>query len=93
LWQLDGGHIVYSLASRFHRRISLVLAAVLLVLGRYAWSGWYLWGGLLLALTLRFRHPPVYDEWEPLDRSRRVWAVVALAIFLLCFTPWPATVA
>jgi membrane-associated protease RseP (regulator of RpoE activity) len=91
LWQLDGGHIVYSLASRVHQRISLVFAVVLLVLGAFAWAGWYLWGGLLLVLTLRFRHPPVYD-WEPLDARRRVWAVVALGIFLLCFTPWPATV-
>ncbi|MGD0955462.1 MAG: site-2 protease family protein [Candidatus Acidiferrales bacterium] len=89
-WQLDGGHIVYSLASRFHRRISLIVAIVLIVLGRYAWNGWYLWGGLLLVLTLRFRHPPVYEYWQPLEPSRRIWAVVALAIFLLCFTPWAA---
>lgn len=92
LWQLDGGHIVYSLASRFHHRISLTLAIVLLAMGYLTWAGWYLWGGLLLILTLRFRHPRVYDEWEPLDRPRRVWAVGALAMFILCFTPWPAMV-
>ena len=48
-------------------------------------------GGLLFLLTLRFQHPPIYDYWEPLDRSRRVWAIVAFAIFFLCFTPWPVT--
>jgi membrane-associated protease RseP (regulator of RpoE activity) len=90
LWQLDGGHIVYSLASRQHQRISIAVALGLLALGWYAWSGWYIWGGILLVLTLRFGHPPVLDSWQPLDRSRRLWAVVALAIFLLCFTPWPA---
>lgn len=89
VWQLDGGHIVYSLTSRYHQRISLGVAGILLVLGALAWSGWYLWGGLLLILTLRFRHPPVYDHWEPLDPSRRMWAVAALAIFLACFTLWP----
>lgn len=89
VWQLDGGHIVYSLTSRYHHRISLGVAGILLVLGALAWSGWYLWGGLLLILNLRFRHPPVYDHWEPLDPSRRVWAVAALAIFLACFTLWP----
>jgi membrane-associated protease RseP (regulator of RpoE activity) len=90
-WQLDGGHIVYSVASRHHRRISLAVALGLVALGIYCWHGWALWGMLLLVLSLRFRHPPLLDRWEPLDPSRRAWAVVALVIFLLCFTPWPAT--
>ena len=88
--QLDGGHIVYSLASRHHRRISLVVGLGLVVLGVFCWPGWALWGMILLLLSLRFRHPPLVDRWEPLDPSRRTWAVVALVIFLLCFTPWPA---
>ena len=90
LWQLDGGHIVYSLNSRQHRRISILVALGLLLLGRYAWSGWYLWGGILLILTLRFGHPPVMDTWEDLDASRKLWAVVALLIFVACFTAAPA---
>lgn len=89
-WQLDGGHIVYSLASRHHRRISLAIALGLVALGISCWRGWALWGMLLLVLSLRFQHPPLLDRWEPLDPSRRAWAVVALVIFLLCFTPWPA---
>jgi Zn-dependent protease len=88
-WQLDGGHIVYSLTSKFHQRISIVVGLALIAIGRMS-SLWYAWGVLLLILTLRFRHPPVYDYWEPLGLSRRIWAVVALAIFLLCFTPWAA---
>ncbi|HTW23538.1 MAG TPA: site-2 protease family protein [Candidatus Baltobacteraceae bacterium] len=89
MWQLDGGHIVYSLTSRWHQRISLVLATSLIACGALAWSGWYLWGGLLLALSLRFRHPPVYDYWQPLDPARRFWAFIALAIFICCFSLWP----
>src|SRR5271156_711869 len=83
-WQLDGGHIVYSLASKFHQRISIVVGLALIAIGRMS-SLWYAWGVLLLILALRFRHPPVYDYWEPLGPSRRIWAAVALAIFLLCF--------
>lgn len=90
-WQLDGGHIVYSLASEKHRKISLYVSGILLALGAYAWRGWIFWGVILLVLSLRFHHPPLYDRWEPLDASRRMWAVVALLIFLLCFTPWPVT--
>ena len=89
-WQLDGGHIIYSLASKFHQRISIVVGLALIAIGRMS-PLWYGWGVLIFILTLRFRHPPVYDSWEPLGRSRRVWAVVALAIFLLCFTPWPTS--
>ena len=84
--QLDGGHIVYSVASEKHRRISLAVAAALLPLG-YFWPGWIFWSVLLLLLG--FRHPPLLDRWEPLDEKRRAWAVVGLLIFLLCFTPMP----
>jgi membrane-associated protease RseP (regulator of RpoE activity) len=89
-WQLDGGHIVYALAGKYHRRISLAVALVLLAIGHLS-QVWYLWGTLLLILNWRFQHPPVMDRWEPLDASRRMWAVVALVIFLLCFTPWAVT--
>lgn len=87
-WQLDGGHILYSLASANHRRVSLGVALALISLGIYASYVWAFWGFLLLILTLRFRHPPLIDPWQPLDSIRRLWAVVAVAIFLLCFTPW-----
>ena len=90
-WQLDGGHIVYSVASRHHQRISLAVGLCLVGLGTFGWTGWVMWGVLLLVLSLRFRHPPLLDRWEPLDATRRLWAAAALVIFLLCFTPWPAT--
>ncbi|HXQ26644.1 MAG TPA: site-2 protease family protein [Candidatus Acidoferrales bacterium] len=88
-WQLDGGHIMYSLTSARHAKISLGVALVLLGLGIYAWHGWATWGVILLILSLRFRHPPVWDRWQPLDSARRAWAAVALVIFVLCFTLWP----
>jgi Zn-dependent protease len=90
VWQLDGGHIIYSLASQYHRRISIIASLALISLGLLD-PLWYGWGGVLLVLSLRFRHPPLLDRWQPLTPSRRAWAVGALAIFLLCFTPWPAT--
>lgn len=87
-WQLDGGHILYSLASEKHRRISLLASLALMSIGLYASYIWAFWGFLLVLLSLRFRHPPVIDAWEPLGSVRRMWAVVAFAIFVLCFTPW-----
>jgi Zn-dependent protease len=88
-WQLDGGHILYSLTSERHSRVSLAVALALIALGIGAWRGWAAWGLLLLILSLRFKHPPVYDPWQPIDPARRAWAAGALVIFILCFTPWP----
>ena len=88
--QLDGGHILYALASEKHRRISLAMVGVLVPLGFFFWPGWLVWAVLLLLLG--FRHPALLDRWAPLDRKRRLWAGMALLIFLLCFTPLPFVV-
>ena len=90
-WQLDGGHIVFAVSSRRHQRISIAVSLVLLGMGIYGWHPWAVWGIALLVLSLRFRHPPLLDQWEPLDASRKLLALAALAIFLLSFTLWPAT--
>jgi membrane-associated protease RseP (regulator of RpoE activity) len=88
--QLDGGHILCSVTSERHRWISIAAALALIPLGWFYWFGWFLWAALLLAVG--FRHPPLLDGWEPLDRTRRVWSVVALVMFLLCFMPAPFAV-
>ncbi|HEV2617638.1 MAG TPA: site-2 protease family protein, partial [Candidatus Acidoferrales bacterium] len=38
--QLDGGHIIYSIASNRHRRVSLTLLVVLIAMGILFWGGW-----------------------------------------------------
>jgi len=88
--QLDGGHILYALASDRHRRVTFAVAILLVPLAIHYWLGWLMWAILLLAVG--FRHPPLLDRWQPLDRRRRSWALVALAIFILCFMPAPLAV-
>ena len=85
--QLDGGHILYAAASKYHRRGSLAVALLLIPLGYKYWPGWYLWGVLLLALG--FRHPPLLNAWEPIGRTRLLWTAAALLIFVVCFMPLP----
>lgn len=84
--QLDGGHVVYSLAPEKHRPISIAVALALVPM-TYLWGGWLIWA--ILLLVIGFRHPPILNRWEPLDGKRRFWAFIALVIFLLCFTPIP----
>lgn len=83
--QLDGGHIVYAFLPRAHRWISRGFVLLLLPLG-FLWEGWFFWAALLFIFGLK--HPPVYDYRDPGFGRRRV-AFLALAIFLLCFTPIP----
>jgi membrane-associated protease RseP (regulator of RpoE activity) len=88
--QLDGGHIVYSVTSRYHRLISPLFGIGLLIMGVAYWHDWVVFA--LLLLLLGFRHPPLIDVWTPLDAKRRAWAVFALIMFFLCFTPTPLSI-
>ena len=88
--QFDGGHILYALASERHRIVSFGVALLLLPMAGWLWGGWLMWSALILLLG--FRHPPLLNRWEPLDRKRCIWAGIALLIFLLCFMPAPFTI-
>jgi len=89
LSQLDGGHILYAVTGRLQRRLAWPLWAVLLGLA-LLWPGWILW--TLIVLVMGLRHPPVWDEATPLSSRRRLLAVVALLILVLCFMPVPIAI-
>ena len=85
--QLDGGHIAYALFGRFHKKISQGFVFSLIPLGIFYWQGWLLWTTVLLFIGLR--HPVTLDDSLPLSR-RHIWlGWIALAMFVLCFTPMP----
>lgn len=84
--QLDGGHILYSLAGDRHRLLSRLFVLALLPIGYFYWEGWLVWAVLLLLFGMR--HPSIYDP-TPMDEGRRRLAWLALAVFLLCFTVAP----
>src|SRR5450755_3820796 len=66
--QLDGGHIIYAVAPRAHKRVTRSCIAALLPLGIFFWPGWLVWA-VILAFT-GLRHPNV-PQWPPLDDNRR----------------------
>ena len=88
--QLDGGHISYAVLGRRSSQVTLVMIAVAVGLSYFALS-WRVWTVLMIAMLVTFgrHHPPVIDEEVPLDRARRILALVALGMFILCFTPAP----
>jgi membrane-associated protease RseP (regulator of RpoE activity) len=87
--QLDGGHILYSVAGARHKlfsRLFVIGLVPLAVLAEY-WP-WLVWAVLLLFIGLR--HPPIFDAAR-LSPGRRRLGWVALAVFLLCFMAAPVT--
>ncbi|MFN7918600.1 MAG: site-2 protease family protein [Bryobacteraceae bacterium] len=87
--QLDGGHIVYALFGRYHWLLSRVFIAVLVPLGVIFSFSWLVWAVLLFFFALR--HPALYDD-RPVGAGRAILAVLALAIFIGCFTLAPVEI-
>jgi membrane-associated protease RseP (regulator of RpoE activity) len=84
--QLDGGHIVFSIAPRAHRSISWLTTSVLLLMAYYLCYVWLMWAILLRLSSLR--HPRV-AEWPKVSGGRAVLAGFAVLMLLLTLTPAP----
>ncbi|MGA2713634.1 MAG: site-2 protease family protein [Bryobacteraceae bacterium] len=83
--QLDGGHIVYALLGRSHKWITRTFLLALLPMG-IVWYGW--WGWAVLLFFFARKHPPVYDYSE-IGNPRVRLGILALFVFLLCFSIAP----
>jgi membrane-associated protease RseP (regulator of RpoE activity) len=88
--QLDGGHISYAVLGPRSTVVTFLMLGVAVVLTFFS-ASWIVWTGLLLVMLFMVgpHHPRVFDEEEPLDRTRLVLALCAVVIFILCFTPAP----
>jgi membrane-associated protease RseP (regulator of RpoE activity) len=89
--QLDGGHISYAvLGRRWSSYVTLLAVGAAIVLA-YFYLSWRFWAGMMVVMLFAFgrHHPRVFDEDAPLDRTRLVLALFAVAMFVLCFTPAP----
>ena len=84
--QLDGGHISYAVFGKKSFFIAYALGLLLLILSIF-YRGWIIW--LILLIILGIKHPRFFFEEEPLDKKRKILAIVALIIFILSFIPIP----
>jgi membrane-associated protease RseP (regulator of RpoE activity) len=85
--QLDGGHILFAVAPRWHQRLSQAALILLLPLGFFYWP-WFLWAVVLFWWGQR--HPWIQDD-TPLDGRRLLLATLALGVFLITFIVQPLT--
>jgi nucleoid DNA-binding protein len=89
--QLDGGHASYALLRNGAHRLSAWAFFGFLPM-TYFGPSWLFWALLLYLLGIRRPHPPTrIDDLSP-PRSRYVMGLVALLVFVLCFTPEPIVV-
>jgi hypothetical protein len=84
--QLDGGHIVFSLAPRAHKTVSRLAILALLPMALYFWAGWLIWAILLRISGMR--HPMV-AEWPGVTGARRWIAAFGLVMLILTLAPAP----
>jgi len=84
--QLDGGHIIFSIAPQLHKFVSRLTILILLVMGYYLWTGWFVWAILLQLSSLR--HPQVAER--PRVSGGRTWlALFALLMLVVTMIPAP----
>ena len=85
--QLDGGHLLYSLIGERARILFYPLIAgmvILVLMGNDAWLFWL----ILLFLFGRVYAAPL-DMITPMDRRRKIIAVIGLIAFVVTFVPIP----
>jgi len=88
--QLDGGHISYAVFHRHSKKVAIGVFAILGVMMLFNGPHYLLI--LALAWYAGIGHPPTVDDHVPIGPKRRALAWLALAIFVLCFTPTPIVV-
>jgi membrane-associated protease RseP (regulator of RpoE activity) len=78
--QLDGGHIVFSIAPQAHKFISRLTILILVPMAYYLWTGWIVWAILLQVSSLR--HPQVAEL--PRVSGGRTWLAFLALLMLAC---------
>jgi membrane-associated protease RseP (regulator of RpoE activity) len=88
--QLDGGHLAYAVLGRRSRYVSALTLVAAVLLTSYSTS-WAFFTVMLIVMAFLFGvgHPRVIDEDTPLSPGRRLVAVFAAIMFVVCFTPVP----
>jgi hypothetical protein len=84
--QLDGGHIVFSIAPRAHKHVSRLTILALIPMALYFWGGWLIWAILLRISGMR--HPMV-AEWPGVTGIRRWLAGLSVVMLILTLSPAP----
>jgi membrane-associated protease RseP (regulator of RpoE activity) len=91
--QLDGGHLAYANLGKHARILTIATLAMMLGLGVTVAESWLFWCGVIgvMLFLTGWQHPQTLDDHIPLDRRRIIVTLIAVLIFIACFTPAPIT--
>ena len=84
--QLDGGHVAYAVLGPKAEKLGRLFGFALLAMALISSASWLLWY-LLSTRLVRYGHPPVDDEAEPLTPGRKRVVAATVLLFLLTLTP------
>lgn len=85
--QLDGGHVSRALFKEKSKYITWAAIAIIIGLG-FFYAGWLIIA-IFVVFLLGTQHPAPLNELHPLDSRRKIIGIIALLIFILCFTSIP----
>lgn len=86
--QLDGGHLTFAWFGDRAATLGKAVAGLVLVAAVLFSMSWLVWF-LLVTFVVKFRHPPVVDESQPLSRGRKVVCAICFVFTVLTFMPAP----
>lgn len=85
--QLDGGHVSRALFKEKSKYITW--AAIALIIGlSFFYTGFFI-VAIIVIFLLGTQHPAPLNELNPLDNKRIAIGIIAILIFILCFTTVP----
>lgn len=85
--QLDGGHVARGFLGENARYLSYATMAILLFIGFFLYTGWLLFGAIVILLGMS--HPQPLDDISKLDLKRKLLGAGAIVMLLVCFSPVP----
>jgi hypothetical protein len=73
--------------SELGQKIAAQIIIGFLMLMGFVWDGWWLWAALVFLFGRSYAEP--MDQITELDGKRKALGILALIVFILCFTPVP----
>jgi len=92
--QLDGGHILYAVFGKNHKKIGygaligICLLGIILTLTGTPSYNWIIWAALVF-FFIKVKHPPVYNSYAPIPMVHKIICLFSLIIFIVTFIPVP----
>jgi len=84
--QLDGGHIFRAFLGEKQKYAGWIAVFIMI------FTGWWFFA-MIIVFMMGMMHPPPLNDSTKLDTKRKLLFLVALAILILCYIPYPIYVA